>query len=72
MKNLIYSKKYRNVIQNLQKARQESGLTQIEVSKKIKKPQSFISKAERGKRRLDVVELEMFVKLYKKDLNDFL
>ncbi len=72
MKNLIYSKKYRNVIQNLQKARRESGLTQVEVAKKLKKPQSFVSKVERGERRLDVVELEMFAKLYKKDINKFL
>ena len=72
MKNLIYSKKYRNVVENLQKARKESGLTQIEVAKKLRKPQSFVSKVERGERRLDVVELEMFAKLYKKDLNKFL
>lgn len=69
MKNLIYSKKYRNVVENLQKARKESGLTQIEVAKKLRKPQSFVSKVERGKRRLDVVELEMFAKLYKKKLD---
>ena len=72
MKNLIYSKKYRNVVQNLQRTRRESGLTQVEVAKKLKKPQSFVSKVERGERRLDVVELEMFAKLYKKDLNSFL
>ncbi len=72
MKDLIYSKKYRNVVQNLQKARRDVGLTQVEVAKKIKKPQSFVSKVERGERRLDVVELEMFAKLYKKDLDNFL
>jgi transcriptional regulator with XRE-family HTH domain len=47
-------------------------LIQIEVAKKLRKPQSFVSKVERGERRLDVVELEMFAKLYKKDLNKFL
>ncbi len=59
-------------MQNLIKARQESDLTQVDVAQKLKKPQSFVSKVERGERRLDVVELEMFAKLYKKKLDWFL
>ncbi len=37
-------------------AREESGLTQVQVATKLKKPQSYVSKIERGERRLDVVE----------------
>ena len=59
-------------MQNLIKARQGFGLTQVDVAEKLKKPQSFVSKIERGERRLDVVELEMFAKLYKKKLDWFL
>ena len=59
-------------MQNLIKARQDSGLKQVDVAEKLKKPQSFVSKVERGERRLDVVELEMFAKLYKKKLDWFL
>lgn len=47
-------------------------MTQIDVARKLNKPQSFVSKVERGERRLDVVELEMFAKLYKKKLDWFL
>ena len=72
MKNSIHSKRYKSVVQNLQKARHESGLTQVEVAEKLKKPQSYVSKVERGERRLDVVELVLFAKIYKKDLNNFL
>lgn len=31
-------------------------MTQVELSKRLRKPQSFVSKYERGERRLDVVE----------------
>ena len=72
MNKSIHSTKYKKVLKNLLKARQESGLMQIEVADKIKKPQSFVSKVERGERRLDVVELEAFAKLYKKSLDFFL
>ncbi len=72
MQKTIHSSKYKKVLQNLIKARQESGLTQVDVAEKLEKPQSFVSKVERGERRLDVVELEMFAKLYKKKLDWFL
>jgi len=41
------------------------------VAKKLKKPQSYISKVKRGKRRLDITELKSFVGIYKKTLDFF-
>lgn len=72
MDKTIHSTKYKTVLQNLLKARHDSGLMQVEVAKKLSKPQSFVSKIERGERRLDVIELEAFAKLYKKSLDFFL
>jgi transcriptional regulator with XRE-family HTH domain len=37
-------------------ARERSGLTQTDVSARLGRPQSFVSKYESGERRLDVVE----------------
>lgn len=56
----------------LQKARLEAGLKQIEVAKKLKRPQSYISRVESGEYRLDILEVKRFAKLYSKSVNDFL
>jgi transcriptional regulator with XRE-family HTH domain len=37
-------------------ARKTAGLTQIDLSARLNRPQSFVSKYERGERRLDVTE----------------
>ena len=66
----IHSKEYREIIQKLKAARLASGLTQTEVALKLKKPQSYVSKIERGERRIDVVELSQLLKIYKKTLPD--
>lgn len=67
----IYSKEYDFVLSQLRNARILSGLTQKEVAKRIRKPQSYISKCESGERRLDITELNKFAKLYKKPLTYF-
>ena len=72
MSKSIYSKEYKNVIEKLKKARFEAGLKQEEVAKKLKKPQSYISKIERGERRIDVAELKELAKIYKRDINFFI
>lgn len=72
MLKTIYTNEYQQVIEHLKQARLNVGLTQKEVSEKIKKPQSYISKVEAGEQRVDVIELKVFADLYKKNLNFFI
>ena len=52
----LHSPAYVKLRQLLSHARVSAGLTQGEVAAKIARPQSFVSKYERGERQLDVVE----------------
>jgi len=36
--------------------RERNGLTQVEIATRLGKPQSYVSKYERGERRIDLVE----------------
>jgi transcriptional regulator with XRE-family HTH domain len=48
-------------------ARKKAGLTQHEVAKRLKRPQSFVAKFEDGERRLDVVEFLTVAKAIEAD-----
>ena len=67
-----HSARYKQFLKRLRDARREAGLTQVEVAKALRRPQSFVSKCESGERRVDVVELEDFARLYRKSLSFFL
>lgn len=71
MKKSIHTKEYAYFVERLRKARQEAGLTQVQVAKKLKRPQSYISNVESGQQRVDVIELQKFAKMYNKDMNYF-
>ncbi len=66
-----YRVKYTQFLLKLREARLEAGLTQVEVGRKLKQPQAYISKIERGERRVDAVELAEFAKIYKRPLDYF-
>lgn len=72
MPKTIRTSEYQQVVERLKQARLDVGLTQKEVSEKIKKPQSYISKVEAGEQRVDIVELKIFADLYKKGLEYFI
>ena len=63
---------YRRFLVRLRAARADSGLTQVEVARRLRKSQAFVSKSESGDRRVDVVELQSFAKLYRKPVGYFL
>ncbi len=72
MKKAIYSKQYKILIERLKAARLRCGLNQVQTAKALGTTQSHISKIEAGQRRLDVIQLKEFAKLYKKELTFFL
>ncbi|WP_026471382.1 helix-turn-helix domain-containing protein [Alkanindiges illinoisensis] len=53
----IHDPRYSLVIAKLIQIRDEKKITQVELAKKLLKPQSYISKTELLERRLDVIEL---------------
>jgi transcriptional regulator with XRE-family HTH domain len=62
---------YRLFVSQLRKAREEAGVNQAELGKRLGETQSFISKVERGERRLDFVELDTFCAALGISLVDF-
>jgi len=72
MEKTIATKEYANFIEKLRKARLDAGLKQIDVAKRLKRPQSYISRMESGEYRVDVLELKRFAKIYGKDMDYFL
>jgi len=60
MEKSIYSQEYSLFLELLRNARENKGLTQTEVAERLGQTQSFVSKVERGERRLDIVELRAF------------
>ena len=79
MSNRLWDKKHKTFREAIKEIRNDRNLKQEELAKKLKKPQSFVSKYETGERKLDFVELseickvcdvsiEEFVKLYNSKL----
>jgi transcriptional regulator with XRE-family HTH domain len=57
MPRSLFSEPYGELLRALVDARRKAGLRQIDLAERLGKPQSFVSKFERGERRLDVIEL---------------
>lgn len=62
MPRSLFTDAYQCLIQAIVGARQAAGLRQIDLAKRLGKPQSFVSKMETGERRLDVVEFLVVVR----------
>lgn len=56
MPKSAFSRKHEHFRKLLADARRGAGLTQMALANKLGRPQSFVSKFERGERRLDVIE----------------
>lgn len=57
MDKSIYSAEYQLFLDRLRTARERAGLTQEDIASRLGVTQSFVSKCERGERRLDLIEM---------------
>ncbi len=72
MKKAIREQMYAVFTTSLRDERKRAGLTQAKLAKKLRRPQSFVSKYERGDRRLDVIEFIEVAQVIGFDPHDFL
>lgn len=77
----LHDQRYRQVIQRLVAARKRKGLSQVAVAQRLRldpqepdkrPPQSFVSKCETRERRLDVIELAEFARVYEVTVGELL
>ena len=52
----IFTQRHQEFIACIASVRKAAEITQVELAERLGKPQSFVSKVERGERRLDVIE----------------
>ena len=56
MPSSIFTQRHQDLIGFIASVRRAAGVTQVELAERLGKPQSYVSKVERGERRLDVIE----------------
>jgi transcriptional regulator with XRE-family HTH domain len=72
MDKTIFSKSHKTLVAKLIEARKEQNLRQEDVAKLLRKTQSYVSKIEAGQRRIDIIQLKEFARIYKKSLDFFI
>lgn len=60
MEKSVFNQDYTLFLALLRSTRKSAGLTQKQVAARLKQTQSFVSKCERGERRIDIIELLAF------------
>ena len=56
MPKSVFTDAYRALLRSLRSNREQAGLSQAELARRLGLPQQFVSRAELGVRRIDVVE----------------
>lgn len=69
----IYKPEYQILVSLLKESRKKiSGMTQARLAEELNRPQSYVSNVERGRRRLDVLELRAHCKACGQSLSSFI
>ena len=72
MSKTIYRPEHAVLLSLLKKHRKAAGLTQVQCSTALERPQSFMSDVESGTRRLDIVQLRDLCKVLGVDLKSLI
>jgi transcriptional regulator with XRE-family HTH domain len=67
----VHTAAYRGFLKRLVAARRAAELTQTDVARALRVPQSQVSRMESGERRTDVIELAELARLYGRPLSYF-
>lgn len=57
MEKTIYTAEYAELLRLLRETRERANVTQVELAARLGRSQSFVTKFERGDRRLDAIQL---------------
>ncbi|ENU46791.1 helix-turn-helix domain-containing protein [Acinetobacter nosocomialis] len=68
----IHDPRYQDLIKRLIELRESKNVTQVELARRLNKPQSYVSKIEILERRLDVIELMDWLEVMNTNIKDFL
>lgn len=66
----INPRDYKIIGERLAAARKKTGVTQVELGRRLGKPQSFVSDYEIGDRRIDLLELGKIAQALGRDVHD--
>ncbi len=58
------SRRYRDFLRRLRRARKDAGWSQTEVARRLRRSQTWVSRSELGERRVDAVDLVDLCRLY--------
>jgi transcriptional regulator with XRE-family HTH domain len=72
MPKAFHSQDYRQFIDLLVARRKAAQLTQTEVARRLRRPQSYVAKYEGGERRVDVIEFLEIARALKFDPSAFI
>jgi transcriptional regulator with XRE-family HTH domain len=72
MRRVLHSPEYEFLREQLTRGREKASLSQNEVAELLARTQSFVSKYEKGERRLDVVDFVRVCKVLKIDASKLL
>lgn len=68
----IHDPRYQDLIKKLTELRESKNVTQVELARRLEKPQSYVSKVEILERRLDVIELMDWLNAIDEKLPNFI